>query len=86
MTPRKPPEQDKKRFTLLFPLATAEQLERLQLAMGKASIAEVVRDAIEVYTSLLSARKEGVRLYFEDEKTGEKGRIWLLPGPPPTRK
>jgi hypothetical protein len=51
--------------------------------LGKASIAEVVRDAIDVYTSLLKARDRGVRLYFEDDETGEEGRIWLLPGPPP---
>jgi len=76
-------EQDRKRFTLWLPTATAEELERLQSVMGKASIAEVVRDAIDVYTSLLNARDRGVRLYFEDEETGEEGRIWILPGPPP---
>ena len=83
MSPRKMLEQDRKRFTLWLPTATAEELERLQSVMGKASIAEVVRDAIDVYTSLLNARDRGVRLYFEDEETGEEGRIWILPGPPP---
>ncbi len=83
MSPRKMLEQDRKRFTLWLPTATAEELERLQSVMGKASIAEVVRDAIDVYTSLLNARDRGVRLYFEDEQTGEEGRIWILPGPPP---
>jgi hypothetical protein len=83
MTPRKPPEQDKTRFTFWLPLATTEHLERVQHAMGKASVSEVVRDAIEVYISLLKARERGVRLYFRDEKAGEEGRIWLLPGPPP---
>jgi hypothetical protein len=83
MSPRKMLEQDRKRFTLWLPTATADELERLQTVMGKASIAEVVRDAIDVYTSLLKARDRGVRLYFEDDETGEEGRIWLLPGPPP---
>jgi hypothetical protein len=38
---------------------------------------------IEVYVSLLEARERDVRLYFNDEKTEEEGRIWLLPGPLP---
>ncbi len=83
MNPRKSLEQDRKRFTLWLPTATAEELERLQSVMGKASIAEVVRDAIDVYTSLLNARDRGIRLYFQDEESGDEGRIWLLPGPPP---
>ena len=82
MSPRKPSD-DKTRFTLWLPQTTIEQLERVQRSMDKASVAEVVRDAIEVYTSLLRARDRGVRLYFEDTKSGETGRIWLLPGPPP---
>ena len=83
MGPRKSLEQGKARFTLWLPDSTTEELERLQLKLGKGSVAEVVRDAIEVYRSLLQARDEGVRLYFRDDKTGEEGRIWLLPGPPP---
>ena len=75
--------EGKTRFTLWLPQATIAQLERIQRAMDKASVAEVVRDGIEVYLSLLKARDRGVRLYFEDEKTGQSGRIWLLPGPPP---
>jgi hypothetical protein len=83
MSPRKPRNEGKTRFTFWLPDATAEQLEKLQHTQGKGSLAEVVRDAIEVYVSLLEARDNGVRLYFHDEKTGEKGRIWLLPGPLP---
>ena len=83
MSPRKTLEQDRKRFTLWLPTATAEELERLQHETGKASIAEVVREAIDIYLSVLKARDSGVRFFFEDEKTGESGRIWLLPGPPP---
>ncbi len=82
MTPRKFTE-DKTRFTLWLPTATSKELERLQRDLGKLSVSEVVRDAIEVYTSLLKARDRGVRFYFENEATGEEGRIWLLPGPPP---
>jgi len=84
MSPRKPRNEGKNRFTLWLPTTTAEQLEELQLTYGKGSLAEVVRDAIEVYVSLLKARDRGVRLYFQDEKRKEEGRIWLLPGPPPT--
>ena len=82
MSPRQP-KHDKTRFSLWLPSATNRELERLQLELGKLSVSEVVRDAIEVYISLLKARDKGVRLYYTDESTGEKGPIWLLPGPPP---
>lgn len=83
MSPRKPRDEDNTRFTLWLPTATAEQLEKLQHKYGKGSLAEVVRDAIEVYVSLLQARDRRVHLFFRDEKSGDEGRIWLLPGPPP---
>lgn len=83
MSPRKARNEGKTRFTFWLPDATAEQLEDLQHTYGKGSLAEVVRDAIEVYVSLLKSRDRGVRLYFHDEKSGDEGRIWLLPGPPP---
>ena len=74
---------DKTRFTLWLSTTTMQQVEEVQGSMDKATAAEVIRDAIEVYLSLLKARDQGLRLYFQDEKTGESGRIWLLPGPPP---
>jgi hypothetical protein len=83
MSPRKPRDEENTRFTLWLPTATAAQLEKLQHKYGKGSLAEVVRDAIEVYLSLLQARDRHVHLYFHDEKSGDEGRIWLLPGPPP---
>lgn len=46
-------------------------------------MAEVLREAVEVYRSLLQAREQGMNLFFEDANSGERGRIWLLPGPPP---
>jgi hypothetical protein len=61
-------------------------LTRQQNATGKGSVAEVVREAVEVYRSLLQAKESGLNLYFEDSATGEKGRIWLIPGPPPAAK
>jgi hypothetical protein len=42
-----------------------------------------VRDAIEVYLSLVEARDRHVHFYFHNQKSGDDGRIWLLPGPPP---
>lgn len=83
MSPRRTSDQQKVRFTLWLPTTTAEQLERLKRTMGKASVAEVVREALEVYTSVRKAGERGVRLYFKNESTGEEGRIWLLPGEPP---
>jgi metal-responsive CopG/Arc/MetJ family transcriptional regulator len=76
-------DPDRTRFTLWLTQETLDELERVQRNLDKGSVAEVVRDAIEVYLSLLKARDRNVRLFFEDKKSGESGRIWLLPGPPP---
>jgi hypothetical protein len=75
----------KTRFTMWLPDEILKELSRQQHATGKGSLAEVVREAVEIYRSLLQARAEGLNLHFEDTNTGEKGRIWLLPGPPPVR-
>ena len=83
MSPRKTMQQDRTRFTLWLTQETLDELERVQRSLDKGSVAEVIRDAVEVYLSLLKARDRKVRLFFEDEKSGESGRIWLLPGPPP---
>ena len=74
---------DDNRFTLWLSASTMQQVEKVQRSMDKATAAEVIRDALEVYLSLIKARDRGVRLYFQDEKTGDSGRIWILPGPPP---
>lgn len=83
MSPRKARDEENTRFTLWLPTATAEQLEKLQQKYGKGSLAEVVRDAIDVYLSLVEARDRDVHFYFHNQKSGDEGRIWLLPGPPP---
>ncbi len=83
MSPRKTMQEDRTRFTLWLTRETLDELERVQRSLDKGSVAEVIRDAVEVYLSLLKARDRNVRLYFEDKKSGESGRIWLLPGPPP---
>ena len=79
--PRAAGAKKKTRFTLWLPDEVMKELASQQEASGKGSVAEVVREAVEVYRSLLQAREDGVKLFFEDERTGEKGRIWLLPGP-----
>lgn len=61
-----------------------KELTQEQEMTGKGSVAEVVREAVEVYRSLLRAKEQGLDLYFQDSASGEKGRIWLLPGPPPS--
>jgi metal-responsive CopG/Arc/MetJ family transcriptional regulator len=76
-------QEDRTRFTLWLTRETLDELERVQRGLDKGSVAEVIRDAVEVYLSLLKARDRNVRLYFEDKKSGESGRIWLLTGPPP---
>jgi hypothetical protein len=83
MSARKTRDENKTRFTVWLPAGTDKELERLQRELGKLSVSEVVRDAIDVYISLLKSRDKGVRLYYIDESTGQEGRVWLLPGPPP---
>ncbi len=83
MSPRKTHEQDRTRFTLWLTQETLDELGKTQRRLEKGSVAEVIRDAIEVYLSLLQARERDVELFFESKKTGKSGRIWLLPGPPP---
>ena len=73
----------KTKFTLWIPDRAMADLQKLQDSTGKESIAEVVREAITVYTDLLKARDKGVDLYFHDRKKGSSGPIWILPGPPP---
>lgn len=80
------PGSKKTRFTMWLPDEILKELSHQQHATGKGSLAEVVREAVEVYRSLQQAKAEGLSLYFEDAITGEKGRIWLLPGPPPVRQ
>lgn len=76
----------KTRFTLWLSDDVLKELTRQQELTGKGSVAEVLRDAVDVYRSFLQARDQGWNLYFEDSVTGEKGRVWLLPGPPPARQ
>jgi hypothetical protein len=76
----------KTRFTLWLSDDVLKDLTRQQELGGKGSVAEVVREAVDVYRSFLRARDEGWNLYFEDTSTGEKGRVWMLPGAPPARK
>lgn len=78
ISPRRP-GSDKTRFTLWVPNDTLKALERVQKRSGRASVAEVIREAIEVYRSLQEAREKGVNLHFEDAARGERGRVWLLP-------
>ncbi len=85
MSPRRAGAK-KTRFTLWLPNEGLKDLKRLQSLTGKESVAEVIREAIMVYNDLLKAREEGVDLYFQDSETGESGRIWILPGPPPIRR
>ncbi len=76
----------KARFTMWMDATTLEQLERLQTATGKGSVADVVREAVTVYAAMVTAHERGVRLSFEDRNSGEKGRVWLVPGGSPFTK
>ena len=75
--------EDRTRFTLWLTKETLDELERAQRSLDKGSVAEVIRDAVEVYLSLLEGPRPQRASFFEDKKSGESGRIWLLPGPPP---
>jgi hypothetical protein len=82
MTRRKSTIQ-KSRFTLWLPSETTGKLVHLQEVLQKASVAEVVRDAIDVYANILEARDNGVELFFRKEGTQDEGPVWVLPGPFP---
>ncbi|MGE0757611.1 MAG: ribbon-helix-helix domain-containing protein [Pirellulaceae bacterium] len=82
MSPRRA-GPEKTRFTMWLPNTMLADLERIQRASEKESVAEVIREAIAVYRDLLKSREDGVDLFFQDAKSGESGKIWLLPGPPP---
>jgi hypothetical protein len=73
----------KGRFTMRLDDEWLEQVEKLRSVTGKGSAAEVLRTAFSVYSSILTANERNVRFSFEDRKSGEKGYLWLLPGPPP---
>lgn len=81
MSPENP--DNKRRFTLNLPSPALEALEEVRLERGHGALAEVVREAVEVYLSLQDGRRKGLELYFEDQKNGTSGPIWLLPGPAP---
>lgn len=76
----------KSRFSLWLPDQMLSEVARLQKVQGKEAAAEVVRDALNVYFELLRSRERGVELFFADADSGEKGRIWVLPGRLPGRK
>ena len=42
-------------------------------------MAEVIRDAVEVYLSLLKARDRNVRLYFEDKRAANRAGFGSCP-------
>jgi len=48
----------KSRFTLFLPDDTPEELVKQQEASGKGSIAEVVREAADIYVSLIRGRRK----------------------------
>ena len=73
----------KQRFTLWLPVESVHLLEQIQRASGKVALAEVVRDALEVYCSLHRARRAGIELFFTKHPDGKRGQVWLLPGPFP---
>jgi len=59
-----------------------KQLEKVRADTGKGSVADVVREAVSVYSSLMAAKDRGIKFWFES-KSGEKCQIWLLPGAAP---
>lgn len=45
----------------------------------KTSLADVVRDSLEVYSIASMFAREGRRLYWDDPRTGERAEV-LIPG------
>ena len=82
MSPRKTP---RRRKNPLHPLAAHRHRQELEKLQHKSAKARLLKWSATRSRSTFTpeARDRGVHLYFQDEKTGEEGRIWLLPGPPP---
>ncbi len=81
-----PDPVDKTKFSMWVADSTLEDLKRVQRIQGRESLSEVIRDALTVYTDLIKASERGIDLYFQDTKTKESGRIWLLPRRLPVRR
>ena len=75
---------DKTRFTLWLSTATMQQVERAQQSMDKATAAEVIRDAIEVYLSLLTCVTAGSGCIFKTRNGGEWPDARCSPAHPPS--
>ena len=82
--PRKNARQPRNdRFSVRMDREARMQLRRLGVMIGSRSDSDVMRLALLVYSSILTANERGVRFIFEDPKSGDCGYVWLLPGPPP---
>ena len=68
---------------LRLPNATVSKLKELERRYNKDSAAEIVRDAIAVYVSLIEARDRGLQIFSRDELSEQEERIWLPSDPPP---
>ena len=68
-------EKKRKVYTIRFPPGQQDVIEKLAEEFGVTK-AEVIRQALKLYATLMMAQKKGKRIILEDEKTGEKE--WLV--------
>jgi hypothetical protein len=83
---KKTGKANKGRFSIRLDDEWKVEIEKARSITGKGSAAEVLREAFSVYFSILTANERNVRFSFEDRDSGEKGYLWLLPGPAPFKK
>ena len=68
-------EKKRKVYTIRFPPGQQDVIEELVKEFGVTK-AEMIRQALKLYATLMMAQKKGKRILLEDEKTGEKE--WLV--------
>jgi len=57
----------KKRLNLILGINVYRRIEDLRIETDKSSVTDVIRRSLAVYDFLLSRRKEGARIFVEDE-------------------
>jgi predicted CopG family antitoxin len=66
-----------RRVQIDMPDAAYDRLEQLKEATEAASIAEVIRHAIELREAVVRLTNEGYEIIAEDEKSGKKKSLYL---------
>ena len=61
-------KEQKKRLNLILGINVYKRIEKLRIENDKSSVTDVIRRSLAVYDFLLSRRKEGARIFVENEE------------------